>query len=776
MFRVRRLVAAASFAIAPTALWSPFRYVAGGRSRAGPPAGTGTPLPYSTFEAFGPTCTDAQWRTAKASVDCLPEESDKNILEICVTGRKEKSFLANYKLSINELAGAYTTAEGCFLHCVTKAERAAIRLSWLDGKQASSCFVASAKAFSTFTHRNVFATTGTSWTLMPLNPSNGTTALLLHGLNGDRVYVVSGESGSGKTTWALMTSRVGVYVMSDDLCSAELMKLNTLNIGNKAERDKLAVTLITKAVASALGDMFARETQLVGAAPLTVSIVMDEFGSYPGFVRGLCSACSDARRSLATLFKFDVHIQLIVVGTGTDAQATRSGSLPSSFVAARMPAAAPMLDRLKTSLSNTFQTAADELVEALDAHTQAAHLVQNPRFAALLFKRILEHHRSPYGSFSKLYPTTQAALTSLDAHLLQAARDYRSLNGMSDVDEDGVKEAYALALALTVRDPVDTLQLTVQEMGLFTRKGVLTDCAFWQLAGDSVPDGCMRIASDSVVVTENGVAANCDLSLVCPRKGRFEMSMAQQLLFRMSYGFGVLETAVSWQRYEVVMAEYVSVMLAAHKGRKLRELLRRLGQRTTARRASATLDEVMQYDSVAVVHTTKRIEPELEKHEATPYETIKDLERAYTSKGTALVLVNASGAQYADVIAIVPGVAVILIQCKFYAPTTPLANIVQEATKLQAQIPALNRVAQLPGGRKVDDSRYLRVLATNKTLRASKVPQELIYLNTSDPTALAPLFTPMHQRPVSKKDFTEVRLIQPLAPLPVSPKPRANQT
>jgi hypothetical protein len=59
---------------------------------------------------------------------------------------------------------------------------------------------------------------------------------------------------------------------------------------------------------------------------------------------------------------------------------------------------------------------------------------------------------------------------------------------------------------------------------------------------------------------------------------------------------------------------------------------------------------------------------------------------------------------------------------------------------------------------------------------ASVIQLELIYLNTSDPTALAPLFTPMDQRPVSKKDFTEVRFIQPLAPLPVSPKPRANQT
>jgi hypothetical protein len=110
----------------------------------------------------------------------------------------------------------------------------------------------------------------------------------------------------------------------------------------KTKRDELVVTLITKAVASALGDMFAWEMQLVGAAPLTALIVMDEFGSYPEVVRELCSACGD---------KFGVHIKLIVVRTGTDAH---TGSLPSSFVAARMPAAAPMLERLKTTLSAKF--------------------------------------------------------------------------------------------------------------------------------------------------------------------------------------------------------------------------------------------------------------------------------------------------------------------------------------------------------------------------------------------------------------------------------------
>jgi hypothetical protein len=766
MFRVRTPVAAASFAIAPTALWSPSRYTAGGRKKAGSGAGTGTPLPYCTFEAFGPTWTDAQWRTAKASVDCLPDKSDKTCLDICVKYRRENLFLVSYKLCIDELVGAYTTAESCFLHCVTKAERHAIRLSWWDGEQASSCFVASAKALSTFTHRNVFAA---PWTLEPLHPSNGTEALLLDALSSDQVYVVSGESGSGKTTWALMTSRVGVYVISGDLDDG-LRMLNSMNGADQTKRrDKLVVTLITKAVASALGKMFAREAQLVGSAPLTVSIVMDEFGSYPGFVRALCSARGYVRRSLAKLFKFDVHIQLIVVGTGTDAQATRSGSLPSSFVAARMPTAAPMLELLKTSLSAKFQTAADVLLEALDAHTQAAHLVQNPRLAALLFKRILEFHRSPYGSFNKLYPTTQAALTSLDAHLLQAARDYRNLNAMSDVDEDGVQDAYALALALTYRDPVDAVPLTAHEMGLFTRKGVLTDRAFWQLAGDSVPAGCIKIASDTVAVTEDGVAANCDLSLVSPKEGRFEMSMAQQRLFRMSYGFGVLETAASWQRPEVVTAEYVSVVLAAHKGRKLRKLMERLGMPTSASSSTnaALLDTVLRYDSVAVVHMTKRIRPEIKKHNATTYKIIAGLERTYTSKGTALVLVNGAGAQYADVIAIVPGVAVILIQCKVCAPSTPLANIVQEAAILKTQIPALNRVAQLPGARKpeVDDSRYLRVLVTNKALHASEVPKDLCYLNTSDPAALAPLFAPVSKCATPEGDFTEVRVIQPLAPL-----------
>lgn len=49
--------------------------------------------------------------------------------------------------------------------------------------------------------------------------------------------------------------------------------------------------------------------------------------------------------------------------------------------------------------------------------------------------------------------------------------------------------------------------------------------------------------------------------LIAPRAGRYEMSLAQQLLFRMIYGYHVLETAASWQRYEVVIAEHSTTLL-----------------------------------------------------------------------------------------------------------------------------------------------------------------------------------------------------------------------
>jgi hypothetical protein len=565
--------------------------------------------------------------------------------------------------------------------------------------------------------------------------------------------------------WALMTSPFGIYFIVDDLDAqlrGEIEALDPDVAQQKAARNQKVVDALTAAVTTVVCGMFG-EAAIKDRTPVDVSIVMDEFGSSPGFVRGLCAAQSDARTSLAKLFPFEARLKLIVVGTGTDVNKTSPGSLPASYATLRMPAAPPMLEALTASLNRFYSPAGAELlVKALNDHCQARYLIQNPRFAALLFKRITEYHKRE--GFDKTHYTYQSALLSLDAHLVQAARDYRNLNSMSDKGAAEVESIYALALALLFRDPGDITPLTIQQHALIARQGVLTDCAVWQPLAAALP-------SNYVCVLEGKSEDAAPMRLVAPKRGRFEMSMAQQLLFRMSYGFGVLEAAASLQRYEVVIAEYVSALLAAHKDRKLGELMQRLGLPTKSTYENSALQRRMEYDSVALVHNASWISPKIEgvagkkDRNPTPYKSIRCLHDHYTSKRSALVIVNGAGAPYADVIVVVPRVAVILIQCKFYGDSTQLTNLPEEAASLKVESAALNKVAKLPDALNATAhaAYYFRVLATNKALNRADLG-DFCCLNTSDATALAPLVTPirMPAAPVGTA-YTEVRVLRELA-------------
>lgn len=110
---------------------------------------------------------------------------------------------------------------------------------------------------------------------------------------------------------------------------------------------------------------------------------------------------------------------------------------------------------------------------------------------------------------------------------------------MAKKDHRGVEKCYALALALLFRPAGDGTTLRIEEHNLFTSAGVLTDDARWHCNSKPLLDGFVRVQGHSYVDGKQ------TMTLIAPEGSRFQMSMAQQLLFRMAYGFGVLESAVS---------------------------------------------------------------------------------------------------------------------------------------------------------------------------------------------------------------------------------------
>lgn len=205
---------------------------------------------------------------------------------------------------------------------------------------------------------------------------------------------------------------------------------------------------------------------------------------------------------------------------------TRLGSHPDSYVALAMPStiegSESMLRMMKTSIQKKFQ-AQPLLLEALDQHKQATHLICNPRFAALLFKRIAEYHRVEVGR--RLFTSRLLALTCLDTHhappahscldthIVQVARDFRRVNAMSSKDQDGVAECYTLALALLFRPAEDGTPLSVDERALFSSAGVLTDRSRWHRSGNLLPLDYVRVEGSEY---DDGLET---MILIAPKRG-----------------------------------------------------------------------------------------------------------------------------------------------------------------------------------------------------------------------------------------------------------------
>lgn len=115
--------------------------------------------------------------------------------------------------------------------------------------------------------------------------------------------------------------------------------------------------------------------------------------------------------------------------------------------------------------------------------------------------------------------------------------------------------------------------------------------------------------------------------------------------------------------------------------------------------------------------------------------------------GTAVVIVNAPKAPHADVVVVIPRVAVLLVQCKHLSEGTPLGGAALDAELSKLVLPdALRAAAGLPA-----DADAIRVLATTKAVGDGR---GFIVWHTG-PASLAPLGTPIPpecaRRPEAKR-------------------------
>ncbi|CUG93710.1 Hypothetical protein, putative [Bodo saltans] len=532
-------------------------------------------------------------------------------------------------------------------------------------------------------------------------------------------------------------------------------------------RNSLSIAALHDAVERVLGGFFAPPAEFRSGPPVTIALVLDEFGGHPSVVRGLCAAMfDDIHTKLNPLFNFAVELKVIVVGTGTD---LKHGL--GSIYEARNTFETDDKDKAEAKWNELVVEALHDAVErvlggffappaefrsgppvtialVLDefgghpsvvrglcaAMFDDIHTKLNP-----LFNFAVELKVIVVGTGTDLKHSVEAARSCVDAYLFAAARDFKLLNAMNMVTRENVALYYKHAIGLLLRNPQDGRRLTNVEFILQLEVGVLTDCAFW---ADVLPAGHVEVGGARTEET-NRHGEMVSLILVAPETGRYAMSMAQHLLFRMCYGFDEFLPAASWQRAEVVFAEYVSVLLSGLNGQRLRELLVRLGMPEACCENAALLEQTMSFGAVSTVHSGKWICPADRCRNADDVTTTDtgatreefarlllqqceppirgsgptEAEARKRAEGTAVVIVNAPGAPYAGVIVVIRRVAVILIQCKMLGDETEVVDIEADAEKLSGELTELNKMAGVPPGA------YFRVLVTN--IATEKVPSDL---------------------------------------------------
>jgi hypothetical protein len=573
-----------------------------------------------------------------------------------------------------------------------------------------------------------------SWCIVPLSPvsvSSNTPESVIALKNLKRVRILCGESGSGKSTQSLLTSLCGIYLHSRDF--GELRTSLAQHTGDAGVRNAMVSDGIVSAVTKIVTAMkIPPYTQSPTEGSLQVSIVVDEVGTNSMFLRGMCGALAEIQTGVENIFRqcgMSVIVALIAVGTGVDAATAEPGSEPASYKLLTMPMTSAaenvrtMVGIFKQSLVCEYSTSAksvETLLDAVDEHPHAKHLIQNPRFAKCLFKRVCER-QYPAG-YADLFPTVDAALFALDGLLMLAARDFRDLNGMSDYSFKEIVGIYRSALKV-MYTPVKQHVKTEDVELLLAKGGVLTDGAFWVAARTVKPTHCTLLDT-----SEDGAC------LYAPSTGRYRMSMAQQLLFRMHYGFSVLEPSASWQRYEAAVAEYVATVTAALCGRPLLELFERLHVCEAAKkRVDCALSTTTSFDGVAVLRNARQITSATESSDLAHLQT-------YMDANTAIVVLNAAGAPYADVVVMIPKTAVILIQANVYAERSSMPNLKPEYDKLVSS----KGLATVCG---VKTDKFFRLLVTTKSIATTQLCGFGL-LCTADSNALAPLFTPLPENAV----------------------------
>ncbi|PHR97511.1 MAG: hypothetical protein COA68_12400 [Oceanobacter sp.] len=477
-----------------------------------------------------------------------------------------------------------------------------------------------------------------------------------------RVLVVAGESGAGKTYNALLLhdpSQMVLYLTLRDVTDAgwhEGTVAQQLSNGtmDTTQRDAAALAAVQKAVRVLVPGAVEEAMRQWPTAPRPSGFVLivDEVGSAPQLLRALCALQLGRQDSGRGLLK-GFPLRVVAVGTGVDALGAQPGSLPETFELVHVRPAGDLWKCIVADAANG--SALSAALGRMSKYRKATDLATNARLAVL----IAMHTNAAAEALAAA--AGQLQLQQLMDQVLRAAvAEFRSLNGLSVVKRKELCRALWHAVRLVVTNDDGTRQSPVElelTHKLCTAYGILTDHATVEKTKPT--DGrsqLLREMKDGFLVAPLTAAGKCH---------RFQLSPAQLTLLHMMYGFNQ-PPASGGGEFELLVARYLELVLIACRGGPVGALLRRVGLGAAAGEGDVpggTLD----YGGVAVVRTPP-LGPD------TPQETadavLAELEEQVQTSAHAVVAINGDQAPFADVMVVVPGRLLLLVQCKNYAGAT----------------------------------------------------------------------------------------------------------
>ena len=426
----------------------------------------------------------------------------------------------------------------------------------------------------------------------------------------DQLLVVTGESGSGKTTAVLHhavenSTDVAIYCIPGDsnweTDTEAAMDQVANDIEKKSIRNERAMAFFRSLISQATGAGL-RLCQTTGklqpnqllASTANVRIIFDEMGSKPLLLRALCAVAGTLTEEIASALNLSnpaisrardgssnkSSVKLVAVGTGTDGTTTAIGSLATAFEVRVMksPAPEPTLRAMFRASDELQRDTLDALEKAIfHSGTAAAYTAQmllgNARCATMLAQEAYAHHKLAQGAVVRV----KSAESLLPAWVATVALRFKGSNGLQKLPDAGAQSAGLGALGVAswpfwVRttfhrdgeathgsdradDPM-TGAAALNELGV--RLGMITDNARWHS-----PAQAKHELTQPVDITEvtKLTQPNDEVRLyVSERAPRYSVTGAQVALYQMRYG--QLAPRADSATFESVAADHAAMCAA----------------------------------------------------------------------------------------------------------------------------------------------------------------------------------------------------------------------